>query len=579
MNTPADAPAWYAEAIARLAALPPNDYPDASYLPLKRAIAGYVGRRRRAGRGRGRLRRGAGAAARSSRSGRGDTSRSCAKPTYQLYTVASRNARRRGASRSSPGHGLALDCEALVAAGRRRARSCGSARPNNPTGERARRRARRAHLRGLPGHRRARPGLPRARRRGLLAADRRARQPRRHAHVLEGLRARRRARRLRPRAAARWPRRSTRCGRPARSRRGRRRSAELACSETDEMRERVRRASSSRARPARRRACARRASRCWRTPATSCSRARPCPTSSSASPSGACVVRTFAHEPLLAGCFRVTVSHRRRERPAPARARRARGRRGAGRRATACAASAPRRGAPRDARDAHRRAARPARRRAARASRPASASSTTCSRASRSGRSPTSSCAARGDLWIDEHHTVEDCAIALGEALDQRARRPRGRDAASADARAPLDEALAEATVDLSGRGIAAHRPRRSARRDRAACRRAASPTSSTRFARRGRHRPARQRDGRGRPPRRRGGLQGASRWRCATAVRARSRAQRHRQHQGRAVTADRLVDYGAGNLRSLRAAFERAGAEPAVDRPTRRGRERARSS
>ena len=43
MNTPADAPAWYPEAIARLAAIPPNDYPDASYLPLKRAIATYAG--------------------------------------------------------------------------------------------------------------------------------------------------------------------------------------------------------------------------------------------------------------------------------------------------------------------------------------------------------------------------------------------------------------------------------------------------------------------------------------------------------------------------------------------------------
>ena len=55
MNTPADAPAWYAEAIARLAAIPPNDYPDASYLPLKRAIAPLRRRRRAAGRGRRRL--------------------------------------------------------------------------------------------------------------------------------------------------------------------------------------------------------------------------------------------------------------------------------------------------------------------------------------------------------------------------------------------------------------------------------------------------------------------------------------------------------------------------------------------
>jgi imidazoleglycerol phosphate dehydratase HisB len=59
-----------------------------------------------------------------------------------------------------------------------------------------------------------------------------------------------------------------------------------------------------------------------------------------------------------------------------------------------------------------------------------------------------------GDLWIDEHHTLEDCAIALGEALDA-ALGDRVGLTRFADARAPLDEALAEATVDLSGRGIA----------------------------------------------------------------------------------------------------------------------------
>jgi imidazoleglycerol-phosphate dehydratase len=60
-----------------------------------------------------------------------------------------------------------------------------------------------------------------------------------------------------------------------------------------------------------------------------------------------------------------------------------------------------------------------------------------------------------GDLWIDEHHTVEDCAIALGEAFDA-ALGDRGGIRRFGSARAPLDEALAEATVDLSGRGIAA---------------------------------------------------------------------------------------------------------------------------
>ncbi len=60
-----------------------------------------------------------------------------------------------------------------------------------------------------------------------------------------------------------------------------------------------------------------------------------------------------------------------------------------------------------------------------------------------------------GDLWVDEHHTVEDVAIALGEAVDA-ALGDRAGIARFGDARAPLDEALAHATVDLGGRGVSA---------------------------------------------------------------------------------------------------------------------------
>lgn len=60
--------------------------------------------------------------------------------------------------------------------------------------------------------------------------------------------------------------------------------------------------------------------------------------------------------------------------------------------------------------------------------------------------------AARGDTHVDLHHTVEDVGIALGgailEALDDRKGIYR-----FAHAYAPLDEALARAVVDLSGRG------------------------------------------------------------------------------------------------------------------------------
>lgn len=57
----------------------------------------------------------------------------------------------------------------------------------------------------------------------------------------------------------------------------------------------------------------------------------------------------------------------------------------------------------------------------------------------------------KGDLQIDDHHTAEDCALALGSAIDSALgdRRGIGR---FGHAYAPLDEALARAVVDLSGR-------------------------------------------------------------------------------------------------------------------------------
>jgi imidazoleglycerol-phosphate dehydratase len=58
---------------------------------------------------------------------------------------------------------------------------------------------------------------------------------------------------------------------------------------------------------------------------------------------------------------------------------------------------------------------------------------------------------ARGDLQIDAHHTVEDVGIGIGEALRQATADKAGL-ARYGHAVVPLDEALAEVVVDLSGR-------------------------------------------------------------------------------------------------------------------------------
>ncbi len=79
-----------------------------------------------------------------------------------------------------------------------------------------------------------------------------------------------------------------------------------------------------------------------------------------------------------------------------------------------------------------------------------------------------------GDLAVDEHHSVEDCALALGQALrlalddkrgiarygdadaqvatDEQAGDATGTESAAVRARVPMDEARASALLDLSGR-------------------------------------------------------------------------------------------------------------------------------
>ena len=58
---------------------------------------------------------------------------------------------------------------------------------------------------------------------------------------------------------------------------------------------------------------------------------------------------------------------------------------------------------------------------------------------------------AKGDLEVDCHHIVEDCALALGQAIDQALGERKGI-VRIASAYVPMDESLAFVSLDLSGR-------------------------------------------------------------------------------------------------------------------------------
>ena len=59
----------------------------------------------------------------------------------------------------------------------------------------------------------------------------------------------------------------------------------------------------------------------------------------------------------------------------------------------------------------------------------------------------------KGDTWVDDHHTVEDIGIALGQAFAQALGDKRGV-VRYGNMILPMDEALILTAVDLSGRGV-----------------------------------------------------------------------------------------------------------------------------
>ena len=61
--------------------------------------------------------------------------------------------------------------------------------------------------------------------------------------------------------------------------------------------------------------------------------------------------------------------------------------------------------------------------------------------------------ACQGDVWVDDHHTVEDIGICLGDAFAQALGDKRGV-ARYGSMALPMDEALILTAVDLSGRGM-----------------------------------------------------------------------------------------------------------------------------
>ena len=168
---------------------------------------------------------------------------------------------------------------------------------------------------------------------------------------------------------------------------------------------------------------------------------------------------------------------------------------------------------------------------------------------------------AKGDLDVDQHHTVEDVGIVLGEAVLEGARRPQGhqsrrllRDADGRDARgrgASISSGRPHAVVDLK---VKVRHGRRSAERAGARLLRGLRPG-------RARQRPRRRCSTADRATTTSRRCSRRLRGRCASPARRDARlAKMLPSTKGLSVIA--LIDYGAGNLTSVRKALASLGAD-----------------